>query len=151
LQGRPDPTRTLLGIELDRAGPPCAVDVPNLNTDRGSLLASDRRPLNMRRLMYQSLIWGCVGGDEACRLGAAFDSEGLQGTAHPLVDGVRRNAEASGNLLGREMLMDEVQAFELARTEALHAGGQLVIERRCPTVLTVLHQSPVSPVLVTAL
>src|SRR3990170_347367 len=41
--------------------PPCTVSVPNLMTDRGHWLGAIRVGLNIRRLMYQTLMCGEVG------------------------------------------------------------------------------------------
>ena len=64
--------------------------------------------------MYQPLIWPAVLGDDARRLGAPLDAEDLERQADALVDRMRRNAELGGNLLGRQMLVDEAQAVELS-------------------------------------
>jgi hypothetical protein len=74
-------------------GLPCTVSVPNLKTDRLVGLAWRIAALNVRRLMYQSLIWPMDLGDHARCLGAAFDTENPQGSANALIDGVRRYAE----------------------------------------------------------
>src|SRR4051812_30236869 len=63
--------------------------------------------------MYQSLIWPTVLRDEARRLGTPFDAEDLQRLADSLVDGVWRDFELGGDLLGRPMLVDEAKAVEL--------------------------------------
>src|SRR5438093_13008977 len=56
LQGRPKRCGPLLGKETSSPGPPCTVSVPNLMTDRGLWVAIVVGRLNVRRLMYQSLI-----------------------------------------------------------------------------------------------
>ena len=48
-----------------------------------------RRRLNVRRLMYQSLIWFAALGDDARRLRAPTDAERMQRLANALVDRVR--------------------------------------------------------------
>ena len=58
-------------------------------TDRGFWVAGSLVRLNVRRLMYQSLIWSAVLRDEARRLGAALDAEDLERLADALIDGVR--------------------------------------------------------------
>jgi len=45
--------------------------------------------LNVRRLMYQSLIWPAVLGNEARRLAAALDAQDMERAANALVDRVR--------------------------------------------------------------
>ena len=85
-------------------------------TDRGFWVTGFAKPLNVRRLMYQSLIWPAVPRDEPGRLGAPLDAEDLQRLADALVDRVRRNVElgsrspwttdagrrAAGNRAGRQ-------------------------------------------------
>jgi hypothetical protein len=56
-------------------------------------------------------------GDDARGLGAPLDAEGRKRLSNALIDGVRRNAELRGDLLGAQMLIDETKAIELA-------GGQ---------------------------
>jgi len=118
--------RSLLGIETLEPDLPCTVSVPNLNSDRPVGLAGLGFGLNVRRLMYQSLIWSAVGGDEAGSLRAPFDAEDLKGTANSLIDGVRRDAELCGNLLGRQVLIDETQAIELPLAQPGDAPLNLV-------------------------
>src|SRR5689334_23449589 len=60
LQGGPERNGPLLGKETSSPGPPCAVSVPNLITDRGLWVAGLELDGNVRRLMYQSLIWSAV-------------------------------------------------------------------------------------------
>src|SRR3954462_12967124 len=75
LQGRPERCGPLLGKETSSPGPPCAVSVPNLMTDRGLWVACVDGGLNVRRLMYQSLIWPTVLRNDAGRLRAPLDAE----------------------------------------------------------------------------
>src|SRR2546423_14399380 len=86
LQGRPECCGPLLGKETCSPSLPCAVSVPNLMTDRGLWVAGLDGGLNVRRLMYQSLIWSAVLGNKARCLGAAFDAERRQRLTHTLVD-----------------------------------------------------------------
>jgi len=62
--------------------------VPNLNTDRPSWLDGRGVELNIRRLMYQPLIWAAVLGDEASGLATALHAEDVQRAANALVDGM---------------------------------------------------------------
>jgi hypothetical protein len=68
-------------------------------TDRGLWVAGLFVGGNVRRLMYQSLIWAFDLGNDACRLRPALYAEDSQGLANALVNRVRRNAE-----LGRDFL-----------------------------------------------
>ena len=88
--------------------------MPNLKTDRPIGLAGFVIAGNVRRLMYQSLIWAKLPRHQARGLRSAFDAQCLQGDADALVDGVRGNTELDRNLLGRKMLVDQTQAIELA-------------------------------------
>jgi hypothetical protein len=96
-------------------------------TDRGLGLAVDAAKLNVRRLMYQSLIWSGILRDNARGLRPAFDPEDVKRAADALVDGMRRNAQLDGDFLGRRMLVDEPQAIELSGAQSCHAGRKLVI------------------------
>jgi hypothetical protein len=84
-------------------------------TDRVIGVAGSGDRLNVRRLMYQSLIWPAVLRDEPRRLRAPIDAENLQRLADALVDGVRRNIELARDFFGRQMLVDEAKAIELPR------------------------------------
>ena len=73
------------------------------------------RNLNVRRLMYQSLIWLTVLRNDACRLGAALDTQDLERAANTLVDPVWGDAELGRDFLRGEMLVHQPQAIELSR------------------------------------
>jgi len=112
-QGRSERSGPLLGPETGPLGPPCAVSVPNLMTDRGLGLAVDAAKLNVRRLMYQSLIWSGILRDDARGLRPAFDPEDVKRAADSLVDGVRRDAEPAGDFLRRLVLDQEIEHLPL--------------------------------------
>ena len=57
--------------------------------------------LNVRRLMYQPLIWLLVAGDDAGGLRPALDSKRVERAADALIDGVRRYLKLCGDFLGR--------------------------------------------------
>jgi hypothetical protein len=101
--------------------------VPNLMTDRGFWLAGMGLGGNVRRLMYQPLIWPLALGNEASGLCAPLYAKDLQGLADTLVDGVRRNPELGSNLFGVEVLVDEQQAVELAGGQPRHALRNVVL------------------------
>jgi hypothetical protein len=90
-------------------------------TDRGSWLEANPVGLNIRRLMYQTLMWARVEAESARRvardhaggLSAPLDAEDVQGAANALVDGMRGNVELGGDFLGRKMLLNQAQAIEL--------------------------------------
>jgi hypothetical protein len=98
-------------------------------TDRGFWVTGLAKSLNVRRLMYQPLIWSAVHGNEARRLGTALDAEDLQRLADTLVDGVRRNIELARDFLGRQMLVDKAQAIELSGSQARDALLNLWVGR----------------------
>jgi hypothetical protein len=75
--------------------------VPNLITDRGFWVTGFAKSLNVRRLMYQSLIWSAVLRDETSGLSTPLDAEDLKRLADALVDGVRRDIELGRDFLGR--------------------------------------------------
>jgi hypothetical protein len=77
--------------------------------------------------MYQTLIWSAVAGDDAGGLGPALDSQDLERASDSLVDGMRGNVELRRDFLGRQMLVDEPQAIELARAQPRNAAGDLCL------------------------
>src|SRR3954447_25670442 len=89
LQGRPERCRPLLGKETSCPSLPCAVSVPNLITDRGFWVSCYGLLLNVRRLMYQSVIWPAVLRHEAGSLLARLDAEDRKRLADPLIDSMR--------------------------------------------------------------
>jgi hypothetical protein len=99
--------------------------VPNLLADRAFWVPFELCQLNVRRLMYQSLIWSADLRHESRGLGAAVDAQDLQGAAEPLVDGVRRDVELDRDFLGRHVLVDQTQTIELARAQPRHTGREL--------------------------
>jgi hypothetical protein len=76
-----------------------------------------RLRLNVRRLMYQSLIWFVVARDEARRVGATFHAQGLERDADALIDGMRRDVELGRDFLGREMLVHQQKTIELPASQ----------------------------------
>jgi hypothetical protein len=86
-------------------------------TDRTAWVLVGPINLNVRRLMYQSLIWRVVLGNDARSLGTALDAERLEGDADALIDGMRRDVELRGDFLGGQMLVDQQQAVELTASE----------------------------------
>lgn len=126
--------RPLLGFEALRPGPPCAISVPNLKTDRPVVLRSRLGSVDVRRLMYQSLIWlsgrlrtGIGSGckplraietvDQACRFAAAGYAQPADRAAHALIDGMRGDAKLGRDLLRVEMPVDEAQNLELSAAQ----------------------------------
>jgi hypothetical protein len=100
--------------------------VPNLITGRVGLLVACLAALNVRRLMYQSLIWRTVTSDEPCRVLASIHSQDLKGLPNPLIDRVMRNPELCGDFLGIEMLVNEMKTVELSPAQALDSRLQIV-------------------------
>jgi hypothetical protein len=82
---------------------------------------------NVRRLMYQSLIFVVILLDDARRLRPALDREDVERLADALVDGVRRNPELGGDLFGIEVLGDEPQAIELTACQASDARRHRIV------------------------
>jgi hypothetical protein len=74
--------------------------VPNLKTDRICWVARGRAALNVRRLMYQSLIWAVYLRNHARGLRTALDTQDMERAADPLVDRMRGNPELDGDFLG---------------------------------------------------
>jgi hypothetical protein len=107
----------LLGPETGPPGLPCTFSVPKLIPDRGLWVAGCTAALNVRRLMYQSLIWAAVLCDDACCLAAALYSKDVESAADALVDGVRRDVELGRDLFRRQVLVDEEQTVELTSAE----------------------------------
>ncbi|HEX3117008.1 MAG TPA: hypothetical protein VHQ48_16185 [Bradyrhizobium sp.] len=82
-------------------------------TDRGLWVNRLGLAGNVRRLMYQSLIWVLVPRNDAGGMVAPIDPEDLQRLTDALVDGMRGNLELGRDLLGGEQLVDEEQAIKL--------------------------------------
>jgi hypothetical protein len=99
--------------------------VPNLFADRAFWVPFDCGRLNVRRLMYQTLIWPADLRHQARRLSPAVDAQDLQCATDALVDGMWRNIELDRDFLGRQMLVDEAQAVELAGAQPRNPGGKL--------------------------
>jgi len=90
----------LLGPETGPSGLPCAISVPNLSSDRGLWFAEFAVALNVRRLMYQSLIWAGALRNDARGLAAAFHAEDVQSPPNALVYGMWGDGELARNLFG---------------------------------------------------
>jgi hypothetical protein len=85
--------------------------------------------------MYQSLIYrfgaerrrqilpsgGLEQADEARGLAPASNSEGADGAADALIDGVTGDAELRGNLFRAEMTIDETEHFKLSAAQTSKA------------------------------
>jgi len=78
--------------------------------------------------MYQTLIWAVVPGDESGGLAAAFDAEDVDRAADALVDGVRGDVELSRDFLGRQVLVNQPQAIELAHAQPRNAARDHSLE-----------------------
>ena len=114
LQGRSESDGPLLGPETGPFVLPCTVSVPNLKSDRPVGLVAGLVAANVRRLLYQALIWAAVLRHQAGGLGSPLDAEDVERAADALVDRVRRDGELDGDLFGRMMGIDQPQAIELA-------------------------------------
>ena len=99
-QGSPERYRPLLGNESGIPELPCTVSVPNLLADRAFWVPFEQCRLNMRRLMYQTLIWSADLGDDARRLGPTFDLQDLKRAADALIDRMRGDIQLYGDLFG---------------------------------------------------
>jgi len=102
--------------------------VPNLIADRLDWVGFGGWKLNVRRLMYQTLIWRAVPRDDARGLGPAFDTEGLESQANSLIDGMRRDVKFGRDFFRREMLVDKQEAIQLPPREFCNPLGHVFIE-----------------------
>jgi len=68
-------------------------------TDRGFWVAGLWLDGNVRRLMYQTLIWAAVLSDDPRRLRSPHDAKRLERLANPLIHGVRRDSKLGGDFL----------------------------------------------------
>ena len=91
----------MLGFDAASPSLPCTVSVPNLKTDRPVGMSGDGKVLNVRRLMYQPLIWGAVGRNEARSVLAPADFQDMERLADALVDRMWRNTKFDGDFLRR--------------------------------------------------
>jgi hypothetical protein len=87
--------------------------VPNLLADRAFWVPFEQCRLNMRRLMYQTLIWPAHLRDESRRLGPALHLQDLESAADTLVDGVGGDVQLDRNFFRRQMLVDEPKTIQL--------------------------------------
>jgi hypothetical protein len=115
--------------------------VPNRITDRGLWFGRFGRSLNVRRLMYQTLIWPVVAGHDARSLGPPFNAEDLERLTHALVDGMRRNPQLGGNLFGRQVLVDKAKAIELPLRQSRHAPLDGIRVFRAPVIFGGIRQA----------
>jgi hypothetical protein len=115
--------------------------VPNLITDRGFWVTGLGLVGNVRRLMYQSLIWRAVLSNDARRMGAPLDAQRPQRLPDPLIDGMRRNLQLGRNLLGTEVQVDEPQAVQLAGRKLGHPRRHLLRSVRALGLTRVLVRS----------
>jgi len=113
--------------------------VPNLNADRAPWVAGFRKCLNVRRLMYQTLIWSAVLGDEASSLSAALDAERMKRLADALINRVRRDSQLARNLLGIEVLIDQPKAVELPFGQLRDPRADHVFAALCPMIRGLRH------------
>ncbi|HSQ98899.1 MAG TPA: hypothetical protein VLM36_03185 [Sphingomicrobium sp.] len=110
-------------------------------TDRGFWLGLGTARLNVRRLMYQSLILPAVLRNDACRLRASFHPEDLERLPDTLVDRVRRYSELRRDLLRIEMLVNEAQAIELRGGQPSDARRHQVIGHLPRSRLVIIRQA----------
>jgi hypothetical protein len=73
--------------------------VPNLIADRALFVARPGIRLNVRRLMYQSLIWRTMLSHESSRLAPPRDLQDVESLPYALVDRMRRNPELDRDFL----------------------------------------------------
>jgi len=99
--------------------------------DRAFGLAAGVRRVDVRRLMYQSLIWRAllrqVPGDDSRRLLSPLDSKRVQCLADALIDRVRGDFELGCDLFRGHVLIDQAQAVDLALAQARNAFLHAVI------------------------
>jgi hypothetical protein len=109
--------------------------VPNLSADRAFFVSGLGWKVDVRRLMYQTLICRVVGRyrgpDKSRSLAPALDAKLFQGAADSLVDGVGADAQVGGDFLTAMVPIDQQQAFDLplaeARNQRLRAVRTLVL------------------------
>jgi hypothetical protein len=93
--------------------------VPNLKTDRLVRFGGKPIRVDVRRLMYQSLICAdfIQASDDPGRVPAPIDPEDANGAADPLIYGVWRNAQSSSDFLAVEVLGDKLENLNLSVTQ----------------------------------
>jgi len=135
----------VLGPESGPSGLPCAISVPNLMTDRGVWVGRDSGRLNVRRLMYQSLIWAAELRDDASSLATALNAEDVERAANALIDSVWRDIELRRNFLGRQVLIDQPQAIELAVAQPRDARYHIGLRRAFGPIWGLRHARTLLP------
>ena len=114
-------------------------------TDRVPWVARINLALNVRRLMYQTLIWLVVLRHEASGLSSPFNAEDVDRLSNALIDGVRRDIEFARDLLGRQMPVDETQAVQLTRGQPCDPLGEGAIIVRAVRSIGGFRQPPGLP------
>ena len=120
-RGEPNPTG-LCSVKLSgRTGLPCTVSVPNLIANRALLVTGQHGGVDVRRLMYQSLIcrisWRQSRSDHPRGLTPALDAKLFERAADPLVDGVRADSQPRRNFLAAVVKVDQQKSFDLTRAK----------------------------------
>lgn len=82
--------------------------------------------LNVRCLMYQSLICGAILCDSASGLASPLDAERCKSLANALIYGVRRDVELGGNFLRIEVLVYQSEAGQLPFCEPRYTSSHRV-------------------------
>jgi hypothetical protein len=95
--------------------------VPNLIANRAFLVTGQYGGVDVRRLMYQSLICrisrGQSRGDHPRGLTPALDAELFERAADPLVDRMRADPQPRRNFLAAVVKVDQQKSFDLTRAE----------------------------------
>jgi hypothetical protein len=85
--------------------------VPNLIANRTLKVSGQHGGVDVRRLMYQSLICRIVlrqsRRNHPCSLAPAIDAQLIECAADSLVDGVRADSQPRGNFLAAVVKVDE--------------------------------------------
>jgi hypothetical protein len=130
LQGRAESIRSLLGFDTGRIDLPCAASVPNLMTDRALWVSRSRTGVDVRRLMYQTLICFAVvlnrSGDDPGRFAAPVDAKLFKSASDALVNRVRADPKANSDFLAAVVLVYQQKAFDLPLAETRHEGRRIL-------------------------
>jgi len=95
--------------------------VPNLSADRAVFLSEPGSRVDVRRLMYQTLIYGVIHGelirDHARSIAPPLNVELFQCATDPLIDRVRADAQFGCDFLAAIVAINQQQTLDLALSE----------------------------------
>jgi hypothetical protein len=104
--------------------------VPNLSADRAVFLSELSRRVDVRRLMYQTLIYGVIGRNliryHSRGIASPLYTELVQGAANALIDRMGADPQFGRDFLAAVMAINQQQALDLAFSKPSHRRIRIV-------------------------